>query len=114
MLNKLLPKIEGGNLSIFLYEDGNKKIKEGKFLKYLLKDNIIRFDFENTSNGKHDNSFVLPIPYKAELRKDEILFSYKNSVLSNIIDFDDLLDLEEQNNNKSPLYDKEIILKWNC
>lgn len=114
VLDTILSKITNKNLTIFICEkNANKKIKDGKFLKYTIKDNIIRLDFESALSSKHENVFVLPLPYEVYFTQDEIRFSYKNSLITEYIDYDDLLDLEEQNTSKSPLYDHEIIIKWN-
>lgn len=114
VLDTILSKITNKNLSIFICEKNtNKKIKDGKFLKFTIKDNIIRLDFESALSSKHENVFVLPLPYEVYFTHDEIRFSYKNSLITEYIDYDDLLDLEEQNTSKSPLYDHEIIIKWN-
>lgn len=104
------------DVTLYLLDDANnkKKIKQGKFVSYEVKDNIVRFEFENTL-GKHDNNFYISLPYDITYSLDdkEVILSFKNKKLLEIIDVDDLMDLEEQNTAKSPLYNKSLIIKWN-
>ena len=118
-INNIIQKCVGGEISIYLIKDSItkelKKIKHGKLNGFSIKDNIMCFEFEN-SLCKHDNNFYMPLPYKLStagpLFGCEIHLSYKSKDLLEYMDADDLLDLEEQNTGKSPLYNKDIVIKW--
>lgn len=116
VLDNCLSICTNKDIDIYLLNDESvkKKIKHGKLISHLIKDNIIRFEFENVA-GKHDNNFFISLPYDIDysVEEQEIVLSFKNKKLLEVIDADDLLDLEEQNTSKSLLYNKALIIKWN-